>query len=131
MRGYIRMWLEWNNEFVRAAEMDSIIKIDNNPDENLFRFVQFYRKPLPFLHTSKTERMFSAATIGHLKEFKRKSKNRISVPSEQRKTTNLAIIHVLSVIYFSGLFILLCIYPNVAPVFIAAAVVFAVLLLCA
>ncbi len=48
MRGYVKQWLESNNEFDAIVDMDKVMSGTDDPDEKLFRFARRFGGDVPF-----------------------------------------------------------------------------------
>ena len=48
MRGYVKQWLEKNDEFDAIIDMDKVMSGPEEPDEKLFRFAQRFGGDMPF-----------------------------------------------------------------------------------
>ena len=48
LRGYVKQWLESNNEFDAIVDMDEVTSGTKDPDEKLFHFTQHFGHEVPF-----------------------------------------------------------------------------------
>ena len=48
LRGYVRQWLEKNDEFETAVDIDRVLSGTEDADEKLFRFTQRFGREVPF-----------------------------------------------------------------------------------
>ena len=83
MRGYVRQWLEGNQEFDATLELDNFLGSVQDSDEKMFRFIQKYGQNIPFIFCGK------AITLQNLLLFTGKAAKREVLTLEESKIVNM------------------------------------------
>ncbi|MBQ9564135.1 MAG: protein kinase, partial [Synergistaceae bacterium] len=83
MRGYVRQWMEGNQEFDASLELDNFLGSVQDTDEKTFRFIQKYGQNIPFIFCGK------AITLQNLLLFTGKAVNRLYLTAEEKKIVDM------------------------------------------